>query len=54
MWAQVEAKRANEERGKSRESKGADGCAAGMQSRADNLILWLEGKEEKVIDGGGK
>lgn len=26
-------------------------CAAGMQSRADNLILWLEVKEEKVIDG---
>ena len=50
----MEAKRANgrkEERaGKAR---GADVCAAGMQSRADNLILWLEVKEEKVIVESG-
>lgn len=48
----VEAKRANGRKGETAEkARGADVCAAGMQSRADNLILWLEGKEEKVIDG---
>ena len=45
----MEAKRANGR--KEGKARGADVCAAGMQSRADNLILWLEVKEEKVIDG---
>lgn len=48
----VEAKRANGRKEETAEkARGADVCAAGMQSGADNLILWLEVKEEKVIDG---